>query len=320
MKKILTCLMAILLIVPFFTACSSKANENSDDKLSIVVTNFPQYDWLRQILGIEIENVELTLLIDSGVDLHNFQPSVEDIAKINDSDMFIYIGGESDTWVESVLKNISNDTVIIRLMDVLGDKVKEVQTVEGMEEEHEESHIDELDEHVWLSLKNAQFICSHLAVGLGKLDIENESIYRENAKEYNLELGKLDQEYKETIDEATFGILLFGDRFPFRYLADDYDLDYYAAFAGCSAETEASFETIIFLANKVDELALSSVMVIEGSNQAIAKTIIQNTASKDQSILVLNSMQAVTGKNISDGVTYISIIKSNLEVLKKALY
>ena len=318
MKKILTCLMTILLIVPFFTACSTQPNEGGNDKLSIVVTTFPQYDWVKQILGTEIENIELTLLIKSGVDFHNFQPTVEDIAKISASDMFIYIGGESDLWVEGVLKNVSNDTVIINLMDVLGDRIKEEETVEGMEADEEE-HDKDQDEHVWLSLKNAQVISSYLAVELGKLDIENESIYRENAKEYSLELGRLDEEYQEVIDEAAYGILLFGDRFPFRYLVDDYGLDYYAAFPGCLAETEASFETIIFLANKVDEFALSSIMVIEGSSQDIAKTIMQNTTSKDQNILVLDSMQAITSKDISEGVTYLSVMRSNLEVLKKAL-
>jgi len=320
MKKILTCLLAIFLIMPFLTACSDKNTQIENDKLTIVVTTFPQYDWVKQILGEQIEKVELILLIKSGVDLHNFQPSTEDIAKINACDMFIYIGGESDNWVNAILKNVSSNTVIIKLIDVIEDRAKEEELVEGMQQATEQSHThDDLDEHVWLSLKNARVICNYLAVELGKLDVDHADDYRANVSEYTAKLNELDEEYQAVVDDAVFNTLLFGDRFPFRYLVDDYDLDYYAAFSGCSAETEASFETIVFLVNKLDELSLTSIVVIEGSNQALAKTIAENSRDKNQTILVLDSMQAVTDKNIEAGTTYLSIMKSNLEVLKQAL-
>ena len=320
MKKILTCLMAILLIMPSLTACSDKNQQIENEKLTIVVTTFPQYDWVKQILGEQIENVELILLVKSGVDFHNFQPSAEDIAKINGCDMFIYIGGESDGWAEAILKNVSSDTVIIKLIDVVEDRVKEEELVAGMEQETDESHTHEdLDEHVWLSLRNARVICNYLAVELGKLDGDHADDYRANVSEYTTKLNELDEEYQAVVDKAVFNTLLFGDRFPFRYLVDDYDLDYFAAFTGCSAETEASFETIVFLANKLDELSLTSIIVIEGSSQALAKTIVENSSDKNQAMLVLDSMQAITDKDIEAGATYLGIMKSNLEVLKQAL-
>lgn len=490
---------------------TNQADQDRDlntGKLSIIATTFPQYDWIRQILGDKADTIELTLLLDDGVDLHSYQPTVEDIAKISTCDMFIYVGGDSDTWVHDALETATNkNMVVVNMLEVMGDKVKEEEIVEGMEHDHdhghshgeldpddihdrplsdwqgdwttiektlesgaldeyvehsahendndfetqkatyvqrwksdyetltisdasmafdgasadytyigyklvesdhgvsvwygfeaedngtdvpryiafsdhgtggpedEHGHADEhehedesphfhlrygnesfealtivenwsptyflsdaageeiaeamsgyghaheheFDEHVWLSLKNAQLICNYIAGELGRLDTQNSALYTANAQAYNTKLAALDAEYQTAVDSASVNTLLFGDRFPFRYLADDYGLSYFAAFSGCSAETEASFETIVFLAHKMDELSLKNVMVIESADQSIARTVIESTNAKGQQILVLDSMQSVTAQDVASGTSYLSIMESNLEVLKKAL-
>ncbi|MBQ9234526.1 MAG: zinc ABC transporter substrate-binding protein, partial [Lachnospiraceae bacterium] len=272
------------------------------------------------------EDAEVTMLLDNGVDLHSFQPTAADIATIATCDVFIYVGGESDSWVKDALSEATNkDMKVIDLLDVLGDSVKEEETVEGMEaeeEEHDDSDEEEeveYDEHVWLSLRNAQVLVREIAEVLGEADPENKDTYTKNADAYIDQLGSLDDDYKILVANASTDTVLFGDRFPFRYLVDDYGLNYYAAFSGCSAETEASFETVVFLAEKIDELDLNTVLIIENSSDSIAKTIIENTASKDQQILSLNSMQGTTSKDVKAGATYLSIMKDNLDVLTRAL-
>ena len=335
MKKALSCLLAVLIITSMLTACSNEdKNKPGTEKLSIVAATFPAYDWLRQILGEKTDMVELELLLDNGVDLHSYQPSVADIAAISACDMFVHVGGESDAWLHDALRAASNEEmIIVNLMSVLDGQVKEEEIIEGMEHEHEheneheheheheqtDGHERELDEHVWLSLKNVKIACAYISEELGKLEAQNAEIYAANAGAYIEKLSALDAEYQNVVDSSAVKTLLFGDRFPFRYLVDDYRLEYYAAFPGCSAETEASFETIVFLANKIDELGLENVMVLETSDQSIARTIIDNTADKNQSILTLDSMQSVTEKDMSSEVNYLSIMESNLEVLKKAL-
>ena len=242
--------------------------------------------------------------------------------------MFIYVGGESDEWAHDALKEATNkDMVVINLLDVLGDAVKEEEVVEGMQEsEHEHDHEHhheegevEYDEHVWLSLRNAAALTEYISEQLQKIDAANADTYKSNTDSYVEKLNALDAKYTDVVSNASVKTLLFGDRFPFRYLTDDYGLSYYAAFVGCSAETEASFETITFLAGKVDELSLSSVMTIEGPDHRIAETIVQTTESKDQKILTMDSMQSVTAKDVEGGVTYLSIMENNLTALTEAL-
>lgn len=329
MKKMINILLVFCMFSCVLTGCGS--NHNSEDKLSIVTTIFPEYDWVQQILGDEGENAEITLLLDNGVDLHSYQPTADDIVTISACDMFIYVGGHSDAWVEDVLAQAQNDDmVIINLLEVLGDAVKEEELVDGMEhEEHEDEHEDdtreneeheeEYDEHVWLSLNNAEIICRTINEKLCELDSDNAEKYTSNTDSYCSELAALDAEYKAVVEEASVKTLLFGDRFPFRYLVDDYDLDYYAAFSGCSAESEASFETIAFLAGKIDELALSSVITLEGSDSSIAQTIVKTSTTKNAEILTMNSMQTTTSADIETGAAYLSIMESNLETLKQAL-
>lgn len=302
-------------------------------KKSIVCTTYPEYDWIRNILGEKTSSFNLTLLQNKGTDLHSYQPSFKDIAAVSTCDLFVYVGGESDGWVKDAVSNSRNkDQIVVNMMEALGDKVREEEVVEGMQAEddhdhhhdadhhhHDEEEEIEYDEHVWLSLKNAIELTGILSEKIQKLDPANSSAYRKNTDEYISRLADLDAEYEKAIGAAGKKVILFGDRYPFRYLSDDYGLKYYAAFVGCSAESEASFETIVFLAKKVDELGLPAVFTIEKSNKKIAETIVSNTRDNNQSILEMDSLQSVTEKDIAGGRNYLSAMKKNLEVLKKAL-
>lgn len=542
MKKIFALLLALLMLASVLASCASEqvnndtnpetkpdASANTDvnakpaaekapeKSLKIVTTIFPEYDWVREVLGDQAENDELTMLLDNGVDLHSYQPTADDIVKISDCDLFIYVGGESDGWVDDALKNATNKNMkVINLLEVLGDSVKAEEVVEGMQEtehdhdhdhskevstfeddevqdrslsdwagdwqsaypfaldgtlddafaamaeesemtakeyktyyqngyktdisniniegdhieftyedgkkvasdykyvgyqnwstgtkaamyrfeavdrtsgapiyiefndhmiepataehfhirmsnesfdaivdpenswptffpagmtgeeicehmeghdhdedeehKHEEGeeheHEEEKDEHVWLSLKNAEVLVNAISASLQELDPDNKATYAANSSAYIEKLSALDGEYQAAVDAATYQTVLFGDRFPFRYLVDDYGLSYYAAFVGCSAETEASFETISFLAKKVDELGLPCVLTIEGAQHKIAETIVQNTAEKNQKVLTMDSMQSTTSEDVANGTTYLSVMEQNLSVLKEAL-
>ena len=331
MKKIITLMLVAVLAVCALSGCgTSKSGEDTKDKkIKIVTTIFPEYDWVMQILGDKADKADVTMLLDKGVDLHSYQPSTADIAKISEADVFIYVGGESDEWVEDVLKEAKNKKLkVINLMDVMGDKAKEEEVKEGMqpEEEHAEEAKDgkeeeevEYDEHVWLSLKNAKIFTKKIADVLSEVDKDDAKTYQANYESYAKKLDDLDKKYADAVASAKNKTLVFGDRFPFRYLVNDYGLDYYAAFVGCSAESEASFETVTFLAKKIDELGLGNVLTIEGKNHKIAKTVVDNTKNKDQKVLTMDSMQSTTSKDVKDGATYLGIMEKNLEVLKEAL-
>ncbi len=365
MKKTLSIFISVVLITCSLSACSygGQAAEKNGN-LQIVTTIFPEYDWVMNILKDTPANADVTMLLDNGVDLHSSQPTAADILKISTCDMFIYVGGESDEWVDDALQEATNkDMIVINLLDILGDAVKEEEVIEGMQEEdhdhgheeddhedhdhehededehendHDHDHDDEdehekghdheheegeieYDEHVWLSLKKAAVLVNSISDAIQKIDPDNAESYKKNTSEYVEKLSALDSEYRAAVSKASVRTLLFGDRFPFRYLVDDYGLSYYAAFVGCSAETEASFETITFLSQKVDELSLPAVMTIEGTDHRIAETIVQNTQTKDQKILTMDSMQSVTAKDVDNRTTYLSLMEKNLSVLKDAL-
>ena len=507
MKKMIPLFLVLTMVVGLLAGCGKKnaaeTGESDSNKLSVVTTIFPEYDWVKEILGDKAESTDLTMLLDNGVDLHSYQPTADDIVKISDCDLFIYVGGESDKWVDDALKEATNkDMKVIDLLEVLGDSVKTEETVEGMQEtehahdhskevstfedhevqdrslsdwagswqsaypfaldgtlddafaamaeegemtadeyktyyqngyktditnidiegdhiaftyedgkkvgsdykyigyyiqnwstgtkaamyrfeavdrtsgapicvefndhmiesaapehfhirmsnesfdaivdpekswptffpadmtgedlcEHMEGHghdhEEEADEHVWLSLKNAKTLVGAISDALQELDPDNKGIYAANAAAYIEKLSALDDAYQSAVDGAARKTVLFGDRFPFRYLVDDYGLSYYAAFAGCSAESEASFETVSFLAKKVDELKLPCVLTIEGKNHKIAETIVENTAEKNQKILTMDSMQSTTSEDVANGTTYLSVMEQNLSMLKEAL-
>ena len=334
MKRIIALLLVLLTCCAILAGCATKTE---NDKIKIVTTIFPEYDWVREIVGDNTDKVEITMLLDSGADLHSYQPSADDIVKVATCDLFIYVGGESDGWVEDVLKTAKNkDMIVLDLMDALGDKVKEEEVKEGMDADHDHDHDHEededhdhdhdheeegpeYDEHIWLSLKNAAFLCQTIADKIKTLDPDNAAAYEANATAYVAKRNALDRKYADAVNAATCKTLLFGDRFPFRYLVDDYGLDYFAAFVGCSAESEASFETIAFLANKVDELGLKAILQIESSDGKIADTVRKQTQSKDQTILTLNSLQSVKAVDVKNGVSYLTEMEKNLNVLKDAL-
>ena len=329
-KRIIAVLAAAVLVMGVLASCAAGSGEDTDsDKdggLKIVTTIFPEYDWVMNVLGDKADDSDVTMLLDNKVDLHSYQPTADDLMKISTCDVFIYVGGESDGWVDDALKGaVNKDMKVINLMEVLGDKAKEEEIVEGMQGEDEEDEGEEgeegpeYDEHVWLSLKNASEIVSRIGDVLAEADPDNADEYKENAAAYVNKLGELDEKYEEAVKAGAKDTVLFGDRFPFRYMFDDYGLKYYAAFVGCSAETEASFETITFLAGKVDELGLDCVMTIDGSDQSIAKTIIKNTKSGGQKILMLDSMQTTTADEMKNGKSYMTVMESNLGVLTKAL-
>ena len=330
-RAILLGVMSIAIPISGMHIAEAKTTEETDRKLNIVTTIFPEYDWTRNILGNREADVNLTMLLDNGTDLHSFQPAVKDIMKVSSCDLLIYVGGESDQWIEDALESAQNkDMKTINLMEVLGDTIKEEETVEGMQDsEHEHGHEDEhahegedekeYYEHVWTSMRNASVICDAIAETLEEMDPENKEIYQTNAENYKAKLSTLDQKYQETVDTDRQNTLIFADRFAFRYLVDDYGLNYYAAFSGCSAESEASFKTVTFLAGKLDELGIKTVLTIEKSDDRIAQTVIENTKKKDQKILELNSMQSITSDEIKNGVTYLSVMEDNLKVLKEAL-
>ena len=321
--------LMILTLLSTTVFAKAKKSDKTNNKLKVVTTIFPEYDWAREIIGDKAANVELTLLLGNGVDLHSYQPSIQDIAKISTADIFIYVGGESDGWVKDALKNATNKNMkVINLMETLGDKVKAEEVKEGMqaeeEEEHEHHHHDdddevEYDEHVWLSLRNAKILSSEIASALCEKDSANAASYKANLASYTARLDALDAKYAAAVKAGSKNTILFGDRFPFRYFVEDYNLDYFAAFVGCSAETEASFETVIFLAKKVDELGLNTVLKIESGDGKIARTIVDNTKKKNAKVLTLDSIQSTTAKQAKAGTTYLKIMEDNLKVLEEAL-
>ena len=352
MKKIAAYAMFVLVAALAFVACSAESSEKAPakKKISIVATIYPQYDWLKNVLGDRQDSVNLKLLIKNGTDLHSYKPSAQDIAAIASADMVVYVGGESDAWIEKALSATPKaGRVQVNLMQALGDRVKEEEIVEGMQaeeehhhehgeeaeehehehhehaEEHEHEHHEhaeeaENDEHVWLSLKNAEILVMNLADAISKVDTANATEYHMNAGLYIAKISALDAQYRATTDSTALKTILFGDRFPFRYLVDDYGIKYFAAFVGCSAESEASFETVAFLAGKMDSLALPAIFTIDGSNGKIARAILDaSKKSKNAQVLTLNSMQSVTDAQMQSGTDYLSIMQSNLEVLKKAI-
>ena len=303
------------LLIPFCSSCDF----NNDGKMKIVTTIFPEYDWVMNVLGDKKDTANITLLLDSGIDLHSYQPTPRDIMTISKCDLFIYVGGESDNWVDDALKQATNKEMkVINMMETLGDAIKEEEVVEGMEGEEEEEEA-EYDEHVWLSLKNAQTLVNEISKALGEIDQENANYYQNNATGYVNSLKDLDARYAQTVSGGTKDTILFADRFPFRYLVDDYHLKYYAAFVGCSAETEASFKTIVFLANKIDELGLNVIFKIESSDGSIANTVKNNTQNKNQTILTMDSIQSASTKEYKAGRNYLSIMEQNLTVLAEAV-
>jgi zinc transport system substrate-binding protein len=324
-KKMIAIVMCSLLAfsilgIAFWTVIAlTKANEPPE----IVCTTFVTYDWVRETLGERADDYEIMYLMESGIDLHNFSPSAKDIKAIKNCKILVYIGGESDKWLDDVLDDRAAAGIKkIALLDVVAENQSalEEEEKEGMQPEEGEDAGDaaELDEHIWLSLQNAKVCVSAIAKALGGVYTDKAAAFAANADAYNAKLETLDGEYRAAVGSGTKDTLIVADRFPFRYLCRDYGLDYFAAFVGCSSQTEAGFATIKFLADKIDELHLTAIIVIETSDKKIANTVRDATAAKDQTILLLHSAQSVA-KNDLKNTTYLGIMTGNLAVLRQAI-
>lgn len=363
-------LAALVLGILFMSSCSAADPQGStasggDDKLQIVTTIFPPYDFARNIAG---RNADVSMLLKPGTESHSYEPSPSDIIKIMNCDIFIYTGGESDTWVDEILDSISEnnrDIRIIKMLDVVDNAVEE-EIVEGMqagllelnehseeeaaseiggsgngggedtarerseedgsnaaaegsdehEHETESEHAHEYDEHVWTSPRRAMQIVDAISNAVIELDPDNIDEYQMNTAIYLSLLSDLDQEYREAIESSKRDYIVFGDRFPFRYLADEYGLKYSAAFPGCSSESEPSAKTVAYLIDRVREEEIPVVLYIEFSNQKIADAIAEETGAKK---LLLHSCHNLTSEQMNNGVTYLDLMRDNLENLKEAL-
>ena len=312
-------LLSALVLTIIISGCSPSPSVSEDDaeKINVLCTGFAQYDWAKNI-ALNVPGTEVSLLLNNGVDIHSLQPSAEDIVRITKSDMLIYTGGQSDREIIDIINSAGGKNLTsVNMMSLLGDTL----ICDDTEHNHTHSHrhISEYDEHIWLSIKNAEVLCRSICDELSALDPANAEKYNENTEKYISQLNKLDHEYTEVIDNAALHDLVFADRYPFKYLARDYELNVFAAFPGCSAEENASFGTILSLASKIDELNLTSVITIDNSNSAIAATVCENAETSNIKILSLESLQSVTNDEISAGITYLSAMSDNLEVLREAL-
>lgn len=318
-KRILPAVLALSLLA----GCSGVSGTSDPDKLNVVCTIFPQYDWAREIIG-DTQSVELTLLVDNGMDFHSYQPGTDDMVRISSCDVLIHVGGASDAWVQDSLKNAQNpDMQVIDLTEILGEAViDEACTLEGHDHDHGHEHEEEntYDEHVWLSVKNAELFCGAITDALCSADPLNAQAYKANADAYTQKLADLDARYEETVTGADYPKAIFADRFPFVYLMEDYDIEYHAAFAGCSSETDVSFETVIELAEAVDRAGVMGVFTIEDSDSSIADAVLSNTKAGKGEVYTLNSMQSVRREDINSGCTYLSIMEENLSEIRRAMY
>lgn len=331
MKRLICTVLLLALVASLLVGCGRVSD---DGKVEIVCTVFPIYDWAQNLLG-ECEDVSLRLLVNRGTDPHSYTPTPTDIAAIHACDVLIYVGGESDAWVSDVLATVKNEDIkTIGLLDMLGDRARLEETVEGMQCEDEECHDHEhshdhgdhdhgeegaYDEHVWLSLKNAELLCSGLADELSAVLPDMSEQIAECAADYGEKLAFLDARFEETIAKKDEDLLIFADRFPFRYLIEDYSLRYFAAFSGCSADSEATFETVVFLSDKLRESGVGTLIILESSTRDLANTIISNSGCEQVEIVVMDSMQSITARDVEAGASYLSIMEKNLAAIDAAL-
>ena len=315
MKKIFVYIVCAVLVMAALAGCTKTEQATQSGvntgKLSIVTTIFPPYDFARAVAG---DIAEVNMLIDPGAEVHTYDPTPDDMIAIQNCDVFIYIGGENDAWVDTVLGSMdTSGKTIIRLMDVV--TPVEEETVEGMQEEEHE-HEPEFDEHIWTSPKNAILMIDAIAEALGGIDSENANTYAQNAQRYTAQIQQVDEQIQAVVDKAQRKLIVVADRFPFRYLVEEFGLDYYAAFSGCSSESDVSPGTLAFLMDKVEEYGIHYVYTIEFSNQLVAKAVCEQTGAQ---MLLLHSCHNVTNDDFDAGVTYLSLMQQNATNLQKGL-
>lgn len=304
-------LMALLAALIMLCGCSAGAGESGEapDRLSVVTTIFPAYDFARQVFG---DTAEVTMLLKPGTESHTYDPTARDIMKINDCDLFIYNGGESDSWVEGILEAAENVRTL-RMMDAV--EALEEEHIEGMEEEHGEDGGTEYDEHIWTSPKNAAEIVKSVRYAAAEIAPENGELYGAAADRYIAEINALDEDFAELLAGES-RCFIFGDRFPLLYFFGEYGLKYYAAFPGCGSETEPSARTISFLLDKLDEDAVQTVFYIELSNHKLADTLAED---KGIGAREFHTCHNITAEDFGAGETYVSLMRRNYEMLREVL-
>ena len=316
MRRFVACLIALIILLSCFSSCAGRTVK---DKPFVVCTSFVQYDWARQIIG-NCQGVELTLLVKDGKDMHSYSPSVSDMMNILESDLLIYTGGVSEAWVEEFVKENSLQSSL-SLLDCLGEGVKHVEYSQGEAHDHtQQGHSEhtelhshgQIDEHIWLSLKNATLFCERIKDGLCRVDKANAEIYKKNCEAYITRLEALDNEYANLVNGSQQKTVVVADRYPYRYLFDDYGITCYAAFLGCSSDSEVGFSTVIFLAEKMDSLGLGGIVITETSDGKLARTVSENTKNKQAKIYTLHSLQSVANP---ESESYLEGMRRNLDVL-----
>ena len=322
MKKVTVLFLALLLTLGLFTGCvsnkqqTSKEEEQQDEKMHIVATEFAPYDFAKNVAG---EQAEVTMLLAPGEEAHSFEPTPKDIIKIEECDLFVYTGGESDAWVDDILDSLDADITVVRLMDCV--EVYEEETVDGMEEEFEgqedsESEEVEYDEHVWTAPANAILITEALGEAFAKADSAHADAYEANTASYVDDLKELDQAFWDVVNHAKRKTLIFGDRFPLRYFVEEYGLSYYAAFPGCASDTEPNAKTVAFLIDKVKEEDIPVVFHVELSNQNMVNTICEETGAVNRQFYACHN---ITKKQFKEGYGYLDMMWQNVSVLEEAL-
>lgn len=294
---------------------NSEATTSDTTKLNVVTTLFPYYDFVREIAG---DKVNYTMLVPAGMDTHSFEPTPANMIEIGNADIFIYNGGEMESWVAQILDAVENPNQIsLRMMDYVETVVEEEKEgMEAEEEEEEELGVLEYDEHIWTSPVNAEKIVTQICEVLKEADSENAEYYQTNADNYISQLEELDTQFQEVVDNSKYNIMIVGDKFPLRYFVDQYGLDYSAAFKGCSTETEPSASTIAYLINKTKEEQVGVVYHMELNDGKIAQSISEATGTK---VLQFQSCHNVTKEDFEKGVTYLELMKQNVEVLEEGL-
>ena len=320
-KKLVVLAAAAVLI---FCGCSPA--DNGTEGMTILTADFAEYDWVREILGGNPSGIKLERLNESGQDMHSYQPSVKDMVKISDCSLLIYAGGESEFWIDEAAESSDKSPEsILSLMEVLAHDPELSERYEGTagvhDHEHEHHH-EEYDEHMWLSLKAAPVFIEKITEAICVLDPVNSAYYEKNSRNYIEKIKILDGEYENVIAAARENrdaFILVADRFPFVYLTEDYQLSHMAAFPGCSAETEASFATILELSDAIDIHRPGGVLVLKKSDTALAQTVIKNSSLKELPVLRLDDMQSVTADDVEAGCSFLSVMAENLTSLETAL-
>lgn len=313
-RKLLAVITAAATVLSLCACSSESSYSNSDSgKLKIISTVFPPYDLARQIAG---DNAEISILLPPGSEIHNYEPSAKDMIAIRNCDIFLYIGGENEQWAEKLIN--SNDTenvTAVKLIDYVP-TLSEDEHDHDHDHDHEHEHEHETDEHIWTSPKNAQLMLSAVYDAICKVDPSDKQTYTKNKDAYAKQLSDLDDAYRSAVDNAKNKTIVLADKFPFRYLAHEYGLEFSAAFAACSDESEPGVSTMIKLTKTIKENNIPAVYYLEFSSTKIADTLCDETGATK---LMLHSCHNVSKQDIENNVSYVDLMKQNLENLKLTL-